>query len=120
MKSRIIKKLSKKIAEILPEMYKDAWIEKDIHEESYSQGNSVSGVLCIGGGLDYWGEGEDVYTVLEDFANHHDWHKPIYDPYPEGHKWEGMPRPRKMRQPTGQHLIKCAKLIRDYKASCEQ
>lgn len=111
MKARIEKKLCKKIANILPyQFYGKAWTDGEITELALSQGSRVSSILYVGGGVACWGEGEDEYTVLEDFKGHYDWHKPIYNPYPEGHKYEGMPKPRKKRL-TGKYLIECARLI---------
>lgn len=112
MKARIEKKLSKRIAEILPyKFYGNAWACNDEPSElAYEQGTAVSGVLYIGGGVNYWGEGEDAYTVLEDFIMHFDFHEPIYNPYPKGHELEHYPQPTGKR-PTGKYLINCAKLI---------
>lgn len=111
MKARIEKKICKKLAQILPpEFYRDAWTDSEVTEKALDQGSRVSGLLCVGGGVDYWGEGQDEYTVLEDFKNHYDWHPPIYNPYPDGHQFERLPMPSKKRL-TGYYLIKCAKKI---------
>ena len=111
MKARIEKKLCKKLAEILPSnFYSHAWTDGEVTERAWAQGSRVSGLLYIGGGVDYWGEGEDEYSVLEDFKTHHNWHKPIYNPYPTGHKWEGMPKHSNKRL-TGKYLIECARRI---------
>jgi hypothetical protein len=114
MKARIEKKLCKKIVEILPDnFYSHSWADNEVSELAENQNTRVSGVLYIGGGVDYWGEGEDEYTVLYDFAMHFNWHPPIYNPYPDGHKWEGLPMGTKKRL-TGQYLIKCAREIANY------
>lgn len=49
---RIEKKLSKRLCEIAPSIFSEAW--KDDH-----------GIMCVGGGSDYWGEFEDAYTCWE-------------------------------------------------------
>ena len=110
MKARIEKKLSKKIASILPVMYKDSWVDDEISERSWSQGARVSHILSVGGELDCWGEGQDYCSVFEDFSIHYDWNPPIYNPYPDGHKWQGMPMPDQNRV-TGKYLIECARKI---------
>lgn len=110
MKARIEKKLSKKIAQILPKIYERAWLNSDVTEKAWEQGSRVSGLMFVGGGVDYWGEGEDSYTVLEDFASHYDWHSPIYIPFPIGHEFEGMPMFDSNRL-TGKYLIECARRI---------
>lgn len=115
MKARIEKKLCKKIAEILPyEFYGRAWTDGEVTELAFNQGSRVSSILYVGGGVDYWGEGEDEYTVLEDFKSHVDWHPPIFNPWPQGHKWEGLPMPNKNRL-TGKYLIECARKIANHK-----
>lgn len=112
MKARIEKKLCKKIAEILPrKYYGDAWLDKDEPSElAYKQGSRVSGILCIGGGVDCWGEGQDGYTVLKSFIQVVDWCKPLHKPYPKGHELEHYPMPLGKRF-TGKFLIECARKI---------
>ena len=61
---RLIKKLSKSLAAF----YKDAWLcewddELAYSDEIYSM--SAKGIMHVGGGLDYWGEANEAYTVLE-------------------------------------------------------
>ena len=116
MKARIEKKLSKKISEIVPKIYKDAWVDDEITELAWKQRARVSHIVSIGGELDCWGEGQDYCSVLVDFRRNYDWHRPIYNPYPEGHKWEGMPKRDKKRK-TGRYLIKCANAIAKYHES---
>ena len=115
MKARIQKKLSKKIAAIVPKMYKDSWVDDEISELSWSQGVRVSHIVSVGGELDCWGEGQDYCSVLEDFSKHYDWNRPIYNPYPDGHKWQGMPM-RDSNRKTGKYLIECARKIASYNA----
>ncbi len=113
MKARIEKKLSKKISEILPLMYKDSWIDEDITELSFKQGVRVSHIVSVGGGVDYWGEGQDYESVFDDFKSSYQWCRPIYNPFPDGHKWEGMPKPDKNKL-TGKYLINCARKIAEH------
>lgn len=66
---RLIKKLSKKLAPL----FDDVWVCED-REELYYNGDfyyhvTAKGIPHVGGGLDYWGEAEDYYTVLEAAEN---------------------------------------------------
>lgn len=71
MNARIEKKLSKHLVELLPKVYKYAWKEYGVNEQAYSEGNRVKNCFCVGGGVDYWGEGEDAYTVWDDFKSNY-------------------------------------------------
>lgn len=86
MKPRIEKKLSKKIHAILGNLLGEVWIdnELDLHQPHWRWHNgddrppltgnqerenrqmrvSVNHMPSIGGGLDYWGEGQDSHSVL--------------------------------------------------------
>lgn len=86
MKPRIEKKLSKKIHAILGNLLGEVWIdnELELHQPYYRWHRckdcprltgkqerqnrqvrvSVNHMPSIGGGLDYWGEGEDWHSVL--------------------------------------------------------
>lgn len=101
MNDRIEKKLSKRLTQILPCKYRNAWKCKDTF------------VMCTGGGVNYWGEGEDSYTVYEDFIGTQQsgyiW-EALWGIYPEGHQFESFPIPDKKRQ-TGKRLIEIAKMI---------
>lgn len=111
MKARIIKKLSKKLRLMLPKEYKDSWVEREVIEESWEQGSMVSNCQMVGGGLDYWGEGEDHYTVLYDFKYHLlEWQGlwGFYDD--ENDDYYGMPKGAPYRL-TGQKLIMLARLV---------
>lgn len=112
MKARQLKKLSKKIALILSDEYKESWVDKEVMESAWSQGTKVSGELRVGGELDYWGEGTDDYPVFIDFVMNLDtWLYP-YPTYPEGSEFEGMPMRHKMRHPmTGKMAVEHAKVI---------
>lgn len=112
MRARQLKKLSKKIALILSDEYKEAWVDKEVMESAWEQGTKVSGELRVGGELDYWGEGTDDYPVFIDFIMNLDqWAYP-YPDYPEGSEFEGMPNLPASRQPmTGKTAIEHAKVI---------
>lgn len=62
---RLIKKISKKLAPY----FKGAWIStfKDelYYKDEWFYKFHTKGIFHVGGGLDYWGEGEEAYTVLE-------------------------------------------------------
>lgn len=92
MKARIEKKLSKKLTELLPETYSDAWqgCSSEPSELASRQGSCVSGLMYVGGGLDYWGEGQDEYSVWEHFSLNWYWILD-FDVYPEGHRYEYYP-----------------------------
>ena len=110
MKARIIKKLSKKLSLILPKEYKASWVDNSVMEESWEQGSMVSNCTMIGGGLDYWGEGTDHYTVLYDFRWHFLQWQGLWGVYGEYEEFEDMPKPAPYRL-TGQKLIELARLI---------
>lgn len=101
MNHRIEKKLSKRIAQILPNEFKDAWVCDE------------TGCLHVGGGLDYWGEGQDAHSVLASFASlcggGYEWYG-IFGFYPEGHAFEHYPYPDQKRK-TGKRIIEVAQLI---------
>lgn len=85
MKPRIEKKLSKKLHAILGNLIGEVWIDKELelYRPHYRHNNrdnapltskqkrenwqvrvSVNHMPSIGGGLDYWGEGQDWNSVL--------------------------------------------------------
>lgn len=111
MKARIEKKLSKRLVELLPSVYRKAWRDQEPTELAYDQGSSVRHVLSVGGGVDYWGEGQDAYTVWEDWQMNWCWHGP-FETYPNGHRFEGYPNIDGFR-PTTINLLKLA-------AQCER
>jgi len=106
MKARIEKKLSKRLVLIHPALYRDAWIDEDISERAYEQGVRVSHYPSVGGGLDYWGEGQDAYTVWEDWKMNWEWHGP-FGLFPAGHRFEDCPDTGNFR-PTTRNLLKLA------------
>jgi hypothetical protein len=107
MKARIEKKLSKKIALLAPEAFKDSWIDRDASVLAYKQGSRVSNILCMGGGADYWGEGQEEYTAWE-------WFKDIwpfairFEAHPAGHEHAGYPNIDGFK-PTTINLLKLAR-----------
>lgn len=86
MKPRIEKKLSKKLHAILGNLLGEVWIDKELelHQPHWRWRNgddrppltgnqerqnrqmrvSVNNMPSIGGGLDYWGEGQDWHSVI--------------------------------------------------------
>lgn len=102
MNPRIEKKLSKRLVELLPKTY---------HYLAWKCNSSQ--VFHVGGGVDYWGEGQDSYTVLKDFAfgqSPYEW-LGMFGFYPEGHRFAHYPIHDKRRR-TGKRIIEIAKLIR--------
>lgn len=117
MKARIIKKLSKKLSDILPKKIADSWVDKhEVMEIAYEQGTRVSNCLMMGGELDYWGEGTDAYTVHEWFVDRIVWMLDL-PLYPEGHDFENYPDHSSLKRLTGQYLLELARTI---KAKTEQ
>lgn len=107
MKARIEKKLSKHLVQIAPSIFKGAWVDKDEPSElAYEQGSRVSHVLSVGGGVDYWGEGEDAYTAWELWQMNWSWHGD-FKTYPEGHRFAHYPNTEGFR-PTTRNLLRHA------------
>lgn len=106
MKARIEKKLSKRLVEIAPSIFSNAWRDEEISELAHEQRTSVSHVLSIGGGVDYWGEGMDAYSCWVMWRMNWVWHGD-FKPYPEGHKHEHYPDTEGFR-PTTQNLLNLA------------
>jgi hypothetical protein len=52
MKARIEKKLSKRLVQLHPAMYRKAWRDDEQSELAYEQGSSVRHCLSVGGGTD--------------------------------------------------------------------
>lgn len=53
MKARIEKKLSKRLIQLYPSVYRCAWVDDDFSELAYEQQSRVSHCLSVGGGTDY-------------------------------------------------------------------
>lgn len=112
MKARIQKKLCKRLLEIAPSHYDDAWLDKgEPSDLAYEQSTRVSHIWSVGGGVDSFGEGCEVYTVWDDWKQNWCWHGP-FEAYPEGHKLEGYPNTDGFRVTTV-NLLKLA-------AECER
>lgn len=106
MKARIEKKLSKRLVALSPTLYHEAWFDEETSELAYKQGTCVRLVPSVGGGTDYWGEGEDAYAVWQDWLSSWPWHGP-FDAYPEGHELEFYPNTEGFK-PTTQNLLRLA------------
>jgi hypothetical protein len=105
MKARIEKKISKRLANEFPDLFRDAW--QGCHEEpselAYEQGSCVSGLMYVGGGVDYWGEGQDAYSCYEWLMSNYEWILG-FEPYPDGHEFEGLPNTEGFK-PTAINLL---------------
>ncbi|HBO4616644.1 TPA: hypothetical protein NIE10_001813 [Pseudomonas aeruginosa] len=106
MKARIEKKLSKRLVELYPALYCSAWRDEEPSALAYEQGSRVRHVLSVGGGVDYWGEGQDAYTVWQDWLMSWEWHGP-FETYPEGHRHEYLPDTEGFK-PTTRNLLQLA------------
>lgn len=111
MKARIEKKLSKKLVKLAPKLFSGAWVccGGEPSELAYKQGSCVSNIWYVGGGLDYWGEGQDAYTAWQWWIDNFEWHGP-FDSYPDGHEFEGFPDLTGFKQTT-RSLLKLAKIV---------
>ena len=106
MKARIEKKLCGRLVQMAPVIFKDAWVDKEEPSKlAYEQGSMVSHILSVGGGLDYWGEGQDVYTAWELWRMNWMWYGPFeqcsdgdYGNYPDTRNFK----------PTTRNLLKLA------------
>ncbi|ELA9885208.1 hypothetical protein QRL11_004473 [Vibrio parahaemolyticus] len=62
---RLIKKISKELSPF----FQDAWLFKYhdelVYHDEFIHDLSAKGIMHVGGGTDYWGEGQEAYTVLE-------------------------------------------------------
>ena len=139
MKPRIIKKVSKRLVEIAPKLFNDAWkggwidscmewdylhcserdlgrplSKNDIKTNTYLSKCKVNHVYSVGFlGFDLYGDMTEYETVLDWFLTCYDWlalDAKIFNEYPEGHKFHGMPDARAFK-PTTRNLIKLAKQI---------
>ena len=89
--ARILKKMSKRLKQVAPKLFKDSWVDSDICEQSWKEGNRIRNIESIGGGLDEWGEGTDYQTLFDFMKTEFIW-LGDFDSYPEGHEWEGLPK----------------------------
>jgi hypothetical protein len=97
MNRRIIKKLSKRIAEILPDRYAHAFIDGDSDSDTY-------GMLCVCGFSD------DIVSVFESFYSWLPWE--ICPLHEDGNELEHYPNTKGFKF-KGIHIIKYAKQIRE-------
>lgn len=108
MKARIEKKLSKRLVEEAPSVFRDAWVDKwEPSELAYEQKTRVSHVWSTGGGTDYWGDGQDAYTLWAVWRSHWEW-SDEFPSYPEGHEHEMYPNTEGFR-PTTVNLLRLAR-----------
>jgi len=134
MKPRIEKKLSKKLHAILGNLLGEVWIdnELELHQPHwrYRHGPddrppltgkqkrqnrevrvSVNHMPSIGGGLDYWGEGQDWHSVLDVAKGVLLWHFGEADEVTLGQDPDTInPWPKLKAKMTGIWIIKHAKL----------
>lgn len=106
MKARIEKKLSKRLVEVAHSLFPRAWVFPDISELAEEQRTSVSHVLHVGGGVDYWGDGMDAFTCWESWSINWMW-SGSFESYPEGHEREFYPDTTGFN-PTTQNLLRLA------------
>ncbi|HCT08848.1 MAG TPA: hypothetical protein DIW86_26100 [Pseudomonas sp.] len=108
MKARIEKKLSKRLVQVFPShYYRESWIDKDEPSVlAYEQNKRVSHVPSVGGGTDYWGDGQEAYTVWASWLDRWPWVGPFKE-YPEGHQHAMYPNTEGFK-PTTRNLLKLA------------
>lgn len=111
MNARIEKKLSKRLVQEAPNLFKDAWQMVDMPSLlADNSGSNITNTYHVGGGVDYWSEGCEAYSVWEWWAdNAWCWHG-NFPSYPAGHKFEHSPNTEGFK-PTVSNLIKLAKSI---------
>jgi hypothetical protein len=133
MKPRIEKKLSKKLHAILGNLLGEVWIDNELNlnqphwrwrnddDRPPLTGNqerqnrqvrvSVNHMPSIGGGLDYWGEGEDWHSVLYVAKDVLLWHFGEADEVVPGQDPDTInPWPKLKANMTGAWVIKHARL----------
>lgn len=106
MKARVEKKLSKRLVALHPALYRKAWRDDEISERAYEQRTRIRHVLSVGGGTDYWGDGQEAYTVWADWRMNWCWHGP-FQTYPQGHIHAMYPNTEGFRRTT-RNLLKLA------------
>jgi len=115
MNPRIEKKISKRLAELCPTLFRDAWILDCPSELADDRNSSISHCYHVGGGTDYWGDGCDAYSVWFHWLMVWEWHGD-FPHYPQGHELEHFPNTEGFN-PTTINLIalakKCEKLAFD-------
>jgi hypothetical protein len=107
MNARIEKKLSKRLAWMCKTLFKNAWVLEDCGSElAEDQGSRITHCYHVGGGTDYWGEGQDAYSLWQFWLDQWPWHGD-FPSYPEGHKFEHYPNTSGFN-PTTKNLINLA------------
>jgi hypothetical protein len=125
MKPRIEKKLSKRLVQLAPSLFHDSWIDDqwEARTQHYAHNNGgkltpgqirenrqarvrVNHMPSVGGGLDYWGEGNDWWTCWEWFCMNWMWHGP-FDSYPNDHEFAAYPNTNGFKRTT-RNLLKLA------------
>jgi hypothetical protein len=107
MKARIEKKLSKRLALTAPSLFRGVWVDKDEPSDlAYEQRSRVSHVWSVGGGTDYWGEGQDAYTLWADWKTNWPWHGD-FEEYPHEHPLAHYPNTQQFKSTT-RNLLRLA------------
>lgn len=110
MKPRIEKKLSKRLLQLAPSLFNDSWVDRERMESAWDYGVCVSHCYCVGGALDYWGEGQDAYTLWAAWTGcgvwAWEWHG-LFESYPDGHEHHGYPGTKGFK-PTTRNLLQMA------------
>lgn len=108
MNARIEKKLSNRLVELCPTLFKDAWISDDEPSElAYRQNSRITHCYHAGGGYcDYLGDALEGYSVWDWWATSWCWYGE-FPTYPAGHEYEHFPDTTGFR-PTTKNLIKLA------------
>lgn len=107
MNPRIEKKLSKRLVQLCPTLFSGAWKCDSPSELADDRSSNISHCYHVGGGVDYWGEGCDAYSVWFHWLMIWPWHAE-FDTYPEGHQLEHYPNTERFN-PTAKNLIALAK-----------
>lgn len=127
MNPRIEKKVSKRLVQIAPKLFKGAWIDREVEwwpkywkhdlncdltalekkRNKLRENCRVNCVPSVGGGVDYWGEGEDYYTCFRWLCNNWAW-VGEFPSFPLGHESYPYPDTGKFK-PTARNLIKLAR-----------
>lgn len=102
-KARIVKKLSKKFVETGHKVFKGAFKCPMAIDEAEEQNTRVKNCYFLGGGLDYWGEGQDAYTAYDEAKRWWSW-VGNFPTYPEGHEHEHYPDTGNFK-PTTRNLL---------------
>lgn len=129
MNPRIEKKVSKRLVQLAPKLFKDAWVDNEVErfpkhyehrlnrkltaherkENTLANKCRVNHVLCVGGGLDYWGEGQDWYSCFKWLKLNYEW-LGNFPSSPKGHQYQGYPDTGKFKPTT----INLMNLVREY------